>query len=44
LEKLYSKELSKHANKLRLNLADFLSFEEIVVEIKAFKERASILI
>ena len=44
LELLYQKEISKHTNELRMNLADFLTFPEIIIECKQFKQRAMILV
>jgi hypothetical protein len=34
LELLYQKELAKHTSELRLSLADFLTFPEIITECK----------
>ena len=44
LELLYQKEIFKHTNELRMNLADFLTFPEIITECRQFKQRAMILV
>lgn len=44
MEHLYQKDILNHTSALRLNLADFISLPEIILECKQFKQRAMILV